>query len=116
VCHIKYITEIYRAFMQNIQLLIFRITVIFIHISYLAIFFGIAFLDKKYIEILNVVIQLSVTMFLIIRFFPLRTTHELTKLDISIIFYCATFLLLNVVVVQLYNLILLPSGITYDSI
>jgi hypothetical protein len=102
--------------MQNIQLLIFRITVIFIHISYLAIFFGIAFLDKKYIEILNVIIQLSVTIFLIIRFFPLRTTHELTKLDISIIFYCATFLLLNIVLVQLYRLILLPLGIDTQSI
>lgn len=102
--------------MQNIQLLIFRITLMFITISYLAIFFGIAFLDKKYVEILNVITQLSVTMFLIIRFFPLRTTHELTKLDVSIIFYCATFLLLNVVLVQVYNLILLPSGITYDTV
>lgn len=102
--------------MQNIQLLIFRITVIFIHISYLAIFFGIAFLDKKYVEILNVIIQLSVTMFLIIRFFPLRTTHELTKLDVSIIFYCATFLLLNIVLVQVYRLILLPLGIDTQSI
>lgn len=102
--------------MQNIQLLIFRITLMFITISYLAIFFGIAFLDKKYVEILNVITQLSVTMFLIIRFFPLRTTHQLTKLDVSIIFYCATFLLLNVVLVQVYNLILLPSGITYDTV
>ena len=102
--------------MQNIQLLIFRITLMFITISYLAIFFGIAFLDKKYVEILNVITQLSVTMFLVFRFFPLRTTHELTKLDVSIIFYCATFLLLNVVLVQVYNLILLPYGITYDTV
>jgi hypothetical protein len=97
--------------MPNIQLFIFTISVMFIHISYLAIFFGVAYLDKRYVEILNVFIQLSVTLFLIVRFFPLKSTHELTKLDVSIIFYCATFLFLNIVLVQLYNLILLPLGI-----
>jgi hypothetical protein len=84
---------------------VFNISIIFIHISYLAVFFGIVYVDERYIRYFSTFIQLFVCLFLIIRFFPLNKTQETTKLDVSIIFYCATFLLMNVVSIEIYNIL-----------
>jgi len=83
--------------------ILFSISIFFIHAVYLAIFFGIVIFDEKYIRIFSTLIQLWVCIFLIIRFFPYYKTHILTSLDVNIIFYCATFLLLNVVVTEVYD-------------
>lgn len=93
---------------------LFSISILLIHISYLAVFFGILYINQTYIQIFSTFIQFGVCIFLMIRFFPLRKTHELTKLDISIIFYCATFLLMNVVLVEIYNI--LPHTLFSDKI
>ena len=84
---------------------VFNASIIFIHIAYLAVFFGILYIDKTYIHNLSTLIQFGVCMFLIIRFFPLRKTHEITSLDVSIIFYCATLMFMNVVFVEIYNIL-----------
>lgn len=81
---------------------IFNGLVLLVHISYLALFYGIISIDQKYIRNFSTLIQFVVCLVLIYRFFPYRTTYVLTPLDISIIFYCATFLLLNVVSTELY--------------
>jgi len=94
--------------------LLFGGSIIFIHIAYLAAFFGILYIDESYIHNFSIFIQFGVCLFLIIRFFPLRKTHEVTKLDVSIIFYCATFLLMNVVFIELYNI--LPRNIVSETI
>jgi len=88
--------------MKEYKLYVFTTLVILIHIAYLAVFFGIIALDEKYIRNFSTLIQLGVCMFLIYRFFPYRSVYVLTQLDISIIFYCATFLLLNVVATEVY--------------
>jgi hypothetical protein len=93
---------------------IFKISIILIHIAYLAFFFGILYIDEAYIHYFSTFIQFGVCMFLIVRFFPLRKSHEVTKLDVSIIFYCATFLLMNVVFIEIYNI--LPRNIVSDTI
>ena len=85
------------------KFLFFTGTTIFIHLAYLAIFFGVAFINEVYLKNLSTLVQLGVCLFLIYRFFPLKQIDVLTKLDRSIIFYCATFLLLNVVLVEIYN-------------
>ena len=89
--------------MGDRKLLFFSATIFLIHLSYLAIFFGVAFISEVYLKNLSTLVQLGVCLFLIYRFFPLKEIDVLTKLDRSIIFYCATFLLLNVVLVELYN-------------
>lgn len=96
--------------MNNLELKlnVFRITVLFIHIAYLALFFGVVFLNDIYLRNLSTIIQFGVCVFLIIRFFPFRKKHELNKLDTYIIFYCATFLLLNVVAIEMYSKIIVP--------
>jgi len=88
---------------EETKLLVFTTSVIFLHIGYLAIFFGIVLIDETYLRALSTIIQLVVCIFLIIRFSPLLKNHDITKFDASIIFYCATFLLLNVVLVEVYN-------------
>ena len=89
---------------------LFKISIILINISYFAVFFGILYIDESYIRNFSTFIQLVVCIFLIIRFFPLRKTHQLTRLDVSIIFYSATLLFMNVVFVELYHM--LPNTIT----
>jgi hypothetical protein len=85
------------------KLLFFSLTIFFIHLAYLAIFFGVAIVNEIYLKALSTIVQLGVCLFLIYRFFPLRQIDVLTKFDRTIIFYCATFLLLNVVLVEVYN-------------
>ena len=102
--------------MNNVEFkhYIFKISILFIHIAYLASFLGILYMDESYIHYFSTFIQLSVCLFLIFRFFPWRKTHEVTKLDVSIIFYCATFLLMNVVFIEIYTI--LPRNIVSDII
>jgi len=94
--------------------LLFTGSIIFIHIAYLAVFLGILYIDESYIRAFSTCIQFGVCMFLIVRFFPLRKSHEVTQLDVSIIFYCATFLLMNVVFIEVYSI--LPRNIVSDTI
>jgi len=84
-------------------LALFKFSILFIHIAYVAAFFGIAYINQTYVRYFSTFIQFVVSLFLIIRFSPFKKTYEITKLDVSIIFYCATFLLLNVFVTEIYE-------------
>ena len=88
--------------------LLFSGTILLIHIAYIAIFFGVVLIDESYLRQMSTLVQLGVCVFLIWRFFPLRQLRELTKLDRSIIFYCATFLLMNVVAIEVYKTFIEP--------
>lgn len=87
---------------------LFSGTVLFLHIAYLAVFFGVILFDVGYLRKLSTLVQFGVCLFLIWRFFPLRTMREITQLDRSIIFYCATFLFMNVTAVEAYKTLVLP--------
>jgi hypothetical protein len=89
--------------MKEYKLFIFKIAVVTIHVLYLAVFFGIIAVDERYIRNFSTLIQLGVCVFLSYRFFPYRSTEiHLTSFDVSIIFYCATLLLINVVATEVY--------------
>ena len=91
--------------MNNIEfrVWVFNLATMFIYLAYFAVFFGILYIDQRYIRVFSTCIQFGVCIFLIVRFFPWKTTHEITKFDVSIIFYFATFLLMNVVFVEIYS-------------
>lgn len=95
--------------MSGTHLHVFQGTVFLIHLSYLAIFLGIAIVDKTYVRNFSTLVQFSACLFLIYKCFPYRKIEPFTKFDHSVIFYCATFLLLNVVVVEVYNSFVLPA-------
>jgi hypothetical protein len=66
----------------------------FIYISYFLIFFGIFYINKKYIDIFSNLLLTFVCLFLILRFHPFRK-HELREFDATIIFGSAVLLLTN---------------------
>jgi hypothetical protein len=69
-------------------------TILVLHVVYITVFLGFLNINKTYINILNVGIQLFIGLFLIWRFHPLRT-HEYKKYDARIIFGSGIFLLTN---------------------
>ena len=73
------------------------------HIAYLAIFLGIFVINKAYLHQFDTLIQFGVCMLLIYKTFPYQKIHRFTEFDHNIIFYCATFLLMNVVAMEMYN-------------
>jgi len=95
---------------------LFSGTILFLHIAYLAIFFGVVFFDVAYLRKLSTAVQLGVCLFLIWRFFPLRTMREITQLDRSIIFYCATFLFMNVTAVEAYKTFVVPFLVKREAV
>jgi hypothetical protein len=89
-------------YMTDYNVYLFNGIVALVYIGYIAVFAGIVTIDKTYIRNFSILIQLGVCLFLIYRFFPYYKTHVLTRLDVSIIYYCATFMLLNVVITEAY--------------
>ena len=81
---------------------LFMFSVVLVHILYLAIFFGIALINETYIRYLSTMIQTFVAIFLTIRFNPYNSDYRITDFDKQVIFYSATFLLLNVVATEVY--------------
>jgi hypothetical protein len=86
----------------------FQGAILLTHMAYLAIFLGIAIIDKEYLQNFSTLIQFGVCMFLIYKTFPYQKIHPFTRFDHSVIFYCATFLLMNVVAMEMYNAFVLP--------
>ena len=82
---------------------IFMISILILHILYLAVFMGVAFIDESYIRNFSTIIQTFVSVFLAIRFNPFTTDNRITEFDKQVIFYSATFLLLNVVATEVYT-------------
>jgi hypothetical protein len=95
---------------------LFSLIIILIHLAYLGIFFGIVFIDETYLQKLSIFVQFGVCLFLIYRFSPFTEHFVITRLDRSIIFYCANFLLLNVVIIEAYNTFMTPTAKITKSI
>ena len=66
-----------------------------LHFMYVLVFLGIIQYTPDIINNLNILIQLFVCVFLMIKFHPFRK-HELKEFDSSIIFGSALFLLTNI--------------------
>jgi hypothetical protein len=82
--------------------------IIFFHVAYVLLFIGLFQFNKEYLSILDISIQTFICIFLIIRFNPFRK-HILRPSDAQIIFGSATFLLLNLGFVKLFNKQLLKN-------
>jgi hypothetical protein len=76
--------------------------IIFFHVAYVLLFIGLFQFNTEYLSILDISIQTFICIFLIIRFNPFRK-HILRPSDAQIIFGSATFLLLNLGFVKLFN-------------
>jgi len=76
--------------------------IVLFHIGYVLLFIGLFQFNREYLSILDISIQTFICIFLIIRFNPFRK-HILRPSDAQIIFGSATFLLLNLGFVKLFN-------------
>ena len=86
--------------MQMSRLLtIFMIT---IHLLYIVTILGIYYVNPEYIRMMTSIVQTFVAVFLLWRFRPF-TQPVLTPFDSQVIFMCASFLFINVVVIEMVN-------------
>jgi len=74
----------------------YTITMLILHIFYILVFFGIYTVNPIYIDVLNILIQTFIGVFLVVRFFPLRK-YVLREFDGHIIFGAGSFLLTNLI-------------------
>jgi len=72
------------------------------HLLYFIVFFGLAYINESYIRNMSTAIQIFICVFLIIRFHPFRE-YSITPFDATVIFSSATFLLTNVITVELFS-------------
>ena len=82
---------------------VFMTSILALHIVYFLIFIGIVSVNSKYLDLLNIFIQVFIAAILIYRFNPLRTA-ELKSFDQEIIFGSAMILLTNVGVTHIFSL------------
>ena len=71
-----------------------------LHLAYILVFLGIIQYTPMFVNNLNILIQVFVCIFLMIKFHPFRK-HELKEFDSTIIFGSAMFLLTNIGFTQL---------------
>jgi hypothetical protein len=86
--------------------------IIFLHVFYALLFFGIIYVNASYIHEFNLMFQIAICLFLLIRFHPFRK-HTLLPYEDKIISYCAYFLLFNLGAVEIFQRFF---GISYTLI
>jgi hypothetical protein len=77
------------------------LSIIIINIIYIAVFLGIFVTVPVYIRHLNFIIQSLLCVILIIRFHPFKENNQLKPNDTMFIFGAATFMFINVVLVEI---------------
>lgn len=85
--------------LDKVKIPVFKTGMYILQLSYVLALLGIVYIDPTQINKLNIIVQLFVCTFLIIRFHPFRS-HELRKYDSQIIFGSALFLLANLGITQ----------------
>lgn len=71
-----------------------------LHLAYILVFLGVIQYTPMFVNNLNILIQVFVCIFLMVKFHPFRK-HELKEFDSTIIFGSAMFLLTNIGFTQL---------------
>ena len=72
-----------------------------VHILYLFTFLGVAYLDKHYVRLFNVIVQITISSILILRFNK-YSQHRITSFDKTLIISAASFLLFNLFITEIY--------------
>ena len=81
----------------NTEILTYFITVL--HILYFLILFGITLVEPGYILFFDKIVQLFIVLFLLYKF-GYNKTRTISNFDNRVIFYCAFFLLVNLIATQ----------------
>lgn len=76
--------------------------ILIIHILYLLTFLGVAYINKQYIKLFNVIVQIGICSILILRFNPYND-HKITDFDKTLIISASSFLLFNLFITEVYS-------------
>ena len=76
-------------------------TMFFVHLAYVAVFFGFMFSVPQFILTINFVIQMMICGFLMYKFNFFNNTSNISKLDKMLIFSSAFIIFTNIVLVEL---------------
>uniref|UniRef100_A0A6C0HZ17 Uncharacterized protein n=1 Tax=viral metagenome TaxID=1070528 RepID=A0A6C0HZ17_9ZZZZ len=91
-------------FLNNNKTHIFVTIVILIHyVLYILLYLNINLISKKYVNILNAILQISISSFLIFRFWIYNKSSVISDFDRRVIITSATFMLLNAITIGLFN-------------
>lgn len=86
------------SFLNTFKTEIFVTTVIIIHyVLYILIYLNINLISLHYVNILNALLQVSISLFLIFRFVFKKQNSIISSFDKRVIITCSTFVLLNVI-------------------
>ena len=96
-------------FSHKFQMNVFIIITVITYILYIGSFLGLLSTDTpQYITVIHNYIQIYVSLFLMYRFNPFRTTTHFSELDTKIAFTAGTFLLMSgaigVILKQKFNI------------
>jgi len=94
---LRHIDEVLDHHKVNIYIWLFAIP----YVLYFIAFFGIWYVNPSYIQIISVIMQLYISIFLMIRFNPF-IKHEFRQYDDRLIFASAFLLLTNVGVTSFF--------------
>lgn len=89
---------------DHVAIPIYIVSLVLIHIGYLAVFFGVFATIPTFIKYLNFGIQFLLCFFLMIRFHPFREKYKLKEVDIMFIFGSAFLLFTNLVLVEMVQI------------
>lgn len=95
---LKYVDEVLDKYKVTIYIWLFVIP----YVLYFIAFFGIWYVNPSYINVISVMMQLYVALFLMIRFNPF-IKHEFRPYDDRLIFASAFLLLTNVGVTSVFT-------------
>jgi len=89
---------------DHVAIPVYLVSLLFINISYLAVFLGIFATTPILVKYMNIGIQCFLCFFLMIRFHPFREKYQLKKVDIMFIFGTGFILFTNLVLVELVQM------------
>jgi hypothetical protein len=92
-------------FLNNYKTEIFVVTVILIHyVFYILIYLNINIISENTVRILNTILQVSISLFLIFRFwyYSSKSSAVINTFDRRVIISSATFMLLNAITQEIF--------------
>ena len=93
-------------FLNNYKTEIFVVTVILIHyVLYILIYLNINIISENNVRILNTILQVSISLFLIFRFwysYSTKSSAVINTFDRRVIISSATFMLLNAITQEIF--------------
>jgi len=85
---------------DTLKMRVYMISVGSLYVLYVVLFLGLFYVNPTYVHWLSSAVHLAICIFLLFRFHPFKK-HDLRPFDSTIIFGCALFLFINIVITDI---------------